>query len=298
MATDSSLLAFKAISTFVTELSNIFGEKQRPLKLLSHLISKTTLNHFKVIERYATIFKDFCIMNRDAILSKDAKLIKQNRIVYSERLYIDFVNIFKSADNETKQVIWKHLLLISAHLDPESNAKQVIKSLVPSINSSQQKFSATGDGKEAEFINNLMSKIEGVFGSADATNVNPQEAIMKVMQTGLFSDIMSGLDTGLKDGSLDLQRLLGTVQGMVSNAQNKSEGNSNTPPLNLDPMSLMTSLMGSLNSNPMNASSEQGGSPTNIDFGSIAAMIGPLMSGMNAMQHAPSEPQPDLDSVE
>lgn len=297
MATDSSLLAFKAISTFVTELSNIFGEKQRPLKLLSHLISKTTLNHFKVIERYATIFKDFCIVNRDAILTKDSKLIKKNRIVYSERLYIDFTNIFKSADNDTKQVIWRHLLLISAHLDPESNAKQVIKSLVPSI-SPQQKFNESGDEKEAEFVNNLMSKIEGVFGSTDASNVNPQEAIMKVMQTGLFSDIMSGLDSGLKDGSLDLQKLLGTVQGMVSNAQPKSDGSSNAPPVNLDPMSLMSSLMGSLNSNPMNASQDQGRSPVAIDFESIAAMIGPLMSGMNAMQHAPSQPQNDLDSVE
>lgn len=283
MASDSSLLAFKAISSFVSELSHIFGEKQRPLKLLAHLISKTTLSHTKVIERYALIFREFCVLNRDAILNKDAKLIKQSKIIYSERLYIEIAPILKIADNDTKQTIWRHLLLISAHLDPESNAKQMIKSLVPALGGDKgNSFKVNGDGKEAEFISNLMSKIDGAFSPGETENLNPQNAIMKIMQTGLFTDIMSGLNSGLNDGSLNLQRLLGTVQDMVSNNQREKEGEEGgaqaAPAMNLDPMSLITSIMGSLNKDQMG-----GGGGANLDFGSIASMIGPLMSNMNAM---------------
>ena len=96
MSTDTSLIIFKAISNFTTELANSFEDKQRSLKLYSHLINKTTLAHEKPIEKHIDAFRTFCVTNRDAIVAKNHKLLTNHVITYSDRVYINMLNIFNN----------------------------------------------------------------------------------------------------------------------------------------------------------------------------------------------------------
>ena len=52
MSSDSSLITFKAISNFTECLDEVFGKKQRSLKLYAHLLNKTRLSHTKPIKKH------------------------------------------------------------------------------------------------------------------------------------------------------------------------------------------------------------------------------------------------------
>ena len=70
MTTDYNLLTFRAISTFTNDLSEIFGGENHSLKLYQRLLNKTTITHEKAISKHIIAFKNFCVSNREAILSK------------------------------------------------------------------------------------------------------------------------------------------------------------------------------------------------------------------------------------
>ena len=114
MNSDTSLVCFKAISNFTTELGEAFSKQHRPLKLYRRLINQTKITHEQPIRNHIDAFRKFCVANREAITSKDAKKIEKPKISYSNRVYIDMSEIFKLADRETTSVIWQHILCISA----------------------------------------------------------------------------------------------------------------------------------------------------------------------------------------
>jgi hypothetical protein len=42
------------------------------------------------------------------------------------------------------------------------------------------------------------------------------EMVSGLMQSGVFNDLISGMQGGLSDGSLDMGKLMGSVQGMMA----------------------------------------------------------------------------------
>ena len=72
------------------------------------------------------------------------------------------------------------------------------------------------------------------------------------MKSGVFNDLISGMNDGIQDGSLDLGKLMGTVQKMCSSLgvdkfSTPPTDNSGTPQAP-NPMDMISSLMGSINS--------------------------------------------------
>jgi hypothetical protein len=268
---DNSLVAFKAISTFTNDLGSIFADKQHSLRLYCHLLNKTTLAHERAIRKHMEAFRSFCVENREAILSKDetkfignnvvkiTKKIKNDRIVrikYSENVYIDIDLIFKEADKETKQVIWKHLLVISALLDPTGNAKELLKA---------------SKGKEADFLSNIISKVEE---HVKPDSKNPMEAISSIMSSGVFGDILSGMNDGLSDGSLDLTKLMTSVSSMVTGLSSAAgvENKEQTEAIN----TMMSSLMSTISQSK--GEGEKDGEPKAMP--DMNAILGPLLSSL------------------
>ena len=149
-AVDTSLVTFKAITTFSSSLEEIFGKKQRPLKLYVRLLTRTTLSHEKAIKKHIDAFREFCTANRDALETKDASKLVKNKIIYSERVYIDMSRIFSSADKETINVIWEHLLTISALVDPTGKARQILR----------QSAKKGDSAMEANFLTDIIGKVE------------------------------------------------------------------------------------------------------------------------------------------
>jgi len=253
MSTDYNLIAFKAITTFTNELNENFGSNKQnhALKLYDRLISKTSLSHDKAIKKHIDCFRTFCVDNRDGLLSKDIKKFISSKVEYSPKVYIDFINIFNLADKETTEVIWNHLLTISALLDPAGNAKEILK---------KNKEHAT----EADFLTDIINKVENHV----KPDSNPMEAVSTILSSGVFTDLISGMNNGIQDGTLDLGKLMGTVQTMCSSLSNLQGGKTGDSPNDMGNM--FSQLVGNLNNPDVSK-----GQPD------LASMLGPMMSSLS-----------------
>jgi hypothetical protein len=223
---DSMLITFKAISNFTKELGGMFSNKQRSLKLYCRLIDKTKLSHDLPILKHIDAFREFCIKNRDAIVD-ESTLFNENKISYSERVYIDMSEIINLADSDDKPVIWKHLLYISALVDPTGKAKEALKSSMKTDNSSN---------KENKFLSDIIDKVE----SHVDPGANPMQAFSSIMKSGIFNDLISGMNNGLSGGDLDISKLMGSVTNMA--------GHMGNDPMSADMMKMMSTFMGCMGS--------------------------------------------------
>ena len=135
------------------------------------------------------------------ILNKDiTKLsVTESKIEYSDKVYIDFNSIFKSADKDTKNVIMDYLLTISAFVDPTGKAKDILKKDEKS--------------KEADFLSSMIEKVEE---NVNVDTTNPLEAVTSIMNSGIFTELLSNMNNGIQDGSLDLGKLVGTVEKLCN----------------------------------------------------------------------------------
>lgn len=266
---DYNLIAFKAITTFTNELDETFGKQNHPLRLYNRLLSKTTISHDKAIKKHIDLFRDFCIMNRDALLGKDARRFVNSKVEYSpSKVFIDFNNIFNKSDSDTVNVIWKHLLTISALLDPAGNAKEILKN--------------SKDSSEADFLTNIINKVE----THVRPDANPMEAVSSIMSSGVFTELISGMNNGIQDGSLDLGKLMGTVQKMCTSLGNiqgtpGSKTSSDSESSN-DGMNIINSLMSNMNT----GSSDGTAAP---DLSQLTSLLGPMLSGLQ---------QPKVDEID
>lgn len=201
MKTDYNILTFKTINDFVKELCELFGSANHPLKLYQRLLDKTTVNHEKSIDKHIQLFRTFCVENREMILNKDVSKLSSShhKVEFSDKIYVDFSSIFKTADKDTKKVILDYLLTISALVDPTAKAKDILKKDEKS--------------KEADFLSSMIEKVEE---NVKVDSSNPMEAVASIMNSGIFTELLSNMNNGLQDGSLDLGKLVGTVEKLCS----------------------------------------------------------------------------------
>ena len=275
MSNDTSLIAFKSISNFTNELASVFSEEHRPLKLYSHLIKKTTISHTEAIDKHINAFKMFCINNRSAIISQQTKEIKHFKISYSSRVFIDMKEIFDKADKETTDIIWKHLLTISACLDPTGKARQILQE--------NNKGQTSG---ETDFLNSIISKVE----TSVNPNSNPFEALNSITQSGIFSELMQGMGQGLQNGSLDLGKLMGSVQNMVSQLNNQTGGSEGQDETMGMMNNVMSTMMNNLNVNQNIDNNNQQQIPD------LANMLAPMMGAMFGA-NSTGKVLPDIDGM-
>ena len=250
MNTDNNLIIFKAIANFTQALADEFGKKQHSLALYSRLINKTTLAHDTPIKKHIAVFTEFCINNREAILNKNPSLISKEDITYSERVFINMKHIFNMADADTKTVIWQHLLTISALVDSSSNAKEILRS-------------QTSSQPDADFLEKIVDKIQSTI-KPDTT---PLEAMSSIMSSGVITDLMSGLNSGMADGSLNIPKLLASVQSMVKKLASKNGNSKETK----EAVNMINNLIGML------GKSTDGGSMP--DISSMMSMVMGMAGG-------------------
>lgn len=222
MSTDYNVLTFKAINTFINDLNEIFGNTNHSLQLYHRLINKTTFSHENAIQKHIETFKNFSIANRDALMNKDINKLVLPTIEYSTKVYIDIKNIMSTADKETLNVIWKHLLTISAFVDPAGKAKDILKKSCSVSN-------------ETNFLENIINKVES---NINPNSSNPTEVIGSLLSSGVFNDLLAGMNNKIQDGTLDLSKLIGNVEKMCSTMDGGNNGS--TGGLNLS--SLMSSV--------------------------------------------------------
>lgn len=246
---DKNLLTFKAISSFVEELSKIFGQKHKPLLLYKRLIEKTGITLTNAIQKHVSSFKKFCVSNRECIIKMDKEMMGKDshKISYNENVYIDMKIILNLCEPDVANVVWKHLLTISALVDPENNAKSVLLS--------NKEMEEKGETKEDAIINSIMKKVETSIDPSSIDNENPMEAAQQIIKSGVFNDLMTDMKKGFENGSLDLGKLVNSVQTMIvksggteqdfNEMSNTATGMAGVP--GLDIMSMMSMLSSNQN---------------------------------------------------
>ena len=237
------------------DLESEYGKKYKPLRLYKRLINHTQISHDQAIKKHIGIFQNFCVQNRETITTKDDSKLINTKLEYSERVFFDLKYVFHLADNDTKPIIWQHILTISAIIDPTGKAKEILKK-------------SAEDGKtgkdEADFLTNIISKVEKNV----KPDANPMEAISSIMSSGVLNDMMS--DLGSK--KLDLGKLIGAVQNMVSTLNTQTGDNPDAK----NAMGMLSNLTSMVGNN--GDSSGGGGMP---DMSGMFQMMTSMMSGMN-----------------
>lgn len=203
MISDKDLISFKIIVKFINDLALMYGTKLRPLKLYRRLINKTELDHIDAISKNIEAFRSFCLANREQILTKSKSLVC-SRITYSNRVYIDMTDVFGLVDSENLNVIWEYLLTISASVDPEGRAKDVLKKGIPSEG---------GETNETKLLSDIINKVGSTPGLESGGMMG---AFSAITNSGVLSDLTSTMIGGLSSGNLDFGNLLGAVQKMVT----------------------------------------------------------------------------------
>jgi hypothetical protein len=212
-------ILFHAIKTFVTDLADVYSSDIHPLALYDRLLHKTKIVHADAVEKHISAFRKFYDSNKENIIEN--KTTFTGVIEYSQKVFIDMNNVYKLAekDNDTQKSIHLHLLTISALLDPHGGAKEILTSLKCTLETSDTDSVKTlrfeGDTNEENFLNDIMSTVEKSVNPETVSS--PNDAIEKMMGSGVMTDIVSNISGKIASGNLDIGKMFGVVQKMVGN---------------------------------------------------------------------------------
>lgn len=267
MNTDENLLvAFKTICNFVNDLANEYGNKHKPLKLYQRLINKTQISHDQIIKKHIGIYYDFCINNRDSIYNKNSNDLKIDKIIYSDRVYIDMKYIFNISDSDNSNCIWNHLLALSAVLDPTGKAKELLKNNMKNENTTENKF-----------LFNMINKVE----SSIKPGSNPMENLNTIMQSNLIPEFMENFQQEMSSGNLDMKKLLGAVQNMVTNLNEQTTENSEHKQ-SMTMINNMSSMLSMIQNTDSQNTDSQNDNNQPVEMNNLLQMFGQFMgNGMN-----------------
>ena len=198
---------YKCIKTYVNNLDECYGEDLVNIRLYNNLLKKTTSSHTEAIAKHIKLFSDFCDVNEKIILDNEYNNLVNSKIKFTENVYLDVNEILEMCDdNSEKKNMWKHLQLMCSVNNPSINAKEILF----------QK-----ETSETNFLKNMMDKVESSVENMDSSN--PMEAITGMMSSGVFSELVGSMTSGLQSGDLNIGNLLGTVNEMVG-SMNIDEG--------------------------------------------------------------------------
>lgn len=198
----TQLLVFNAVNSFVKDLNIEFGPQQHSLALYARLIEHMNLSKEKAITNVVQGFSTFIGNNQTAIETQNESELTSEKIVYSDKVFICIKPLFTTADSQSKDVIWKHLLTIYGILYPDSQAKEILR-----------KMNSETKSPESVLISNMVQKI---VPHLNPEETNPMQAIMGLMSSGVFTELIGTMQKGMDEGNMDMNSLLGQVTSMFS----------------------------------------------------------------------------------
>lgn len=268
---NTQLLIFKAITGFISDLDQEFGKRHKSIALYNRLLEKTGIIHVAPINKHIDCFRSFFNTNQKGMEEKNPNLFVDSKISYSDRVFVDVGTVLRQSSTENAQIIWKHLLTIWGLIDSTSPARRLL----------QESFGSSNT--EEDFLTNIIDRVEKTVGDGSIPNDNPMAAISSLMQSGVMTDLVSGMQKGLSDGSLDVGKLMNSVQGMIGKMGGDSRGGRGGGGGGMPDLSQMMSTIGPMMAGMMgggSSSSSGAGSGGMPDLGQMMANIGPMMAGM------------------
>ncbi len=218
----TNLVAFKAISKFVKDLSEEFtGTDHLGLQLYNRLVEKTTIAHEGPVAKHVETFTKYCKDNRDAILSTDVSRFtsETESVTYSEKVTFNITKILKElADPECREIILDHLLIILGIVDKTASfqCKSVLmqrQQPATAESSNPMQSLISNDSKEGRFINDIISDVTAAVDPSKLDN--PVEAVQTMLTSPAFANMLSKMQKGMQSGEINLGSLIGTLGGAM-----------------------------------------------------------------------------------
>ena len=214
-----SLEAFSAITSFVDDLWEVFGNAKTvsPLALYHRLIQHIKFTDTEGIKKSVSGFETF-LKEYSSVIKRDVmdEIPRDTFIKYgnSDSVYLEIQKYIYKADEPTKVAIRQHLLTINAILHPnQENITELEKASQPQAGEEAMELNIDTTTAEGKFVNGIMSKAKTAMEGVNTDD--PMTAIMGIFKSGMLQDMMSGLQKGVDGGQLDMQKLLGTMQGAI-----------------------------------------------------------------------------------
>ena len=200
---ERSRRAFETIQEFLG-LCKELVPSFKSVALWHRLIHKDRVDD-NVKDRCLQAFRIFCTRYNSSLSTNDYPQTAEIR--YSANIYINIHGILKKCNDDDKKVVKEYILTISALVSRDEAA---LNSLVASKPQMPNIDSSTNTG---QFLNDMMAKVTSVMGEGDVEN--PQQAIMKLMSSGIMNDVTSAGEK-LKSGELNIQEMFSAMQTMLT----------------------------------------------------------------------------------
>lgn len=256
---NTSILVFKAIVGFISDLNSEFGQKYKSIALYNRLLDKTGIVNVGPVHKHIDCFRAFFAKNKIGMEEKNIARFEETKISYSKNVYVDVKLVLRESP-DTTDIIWKHLLTIWGLVDPTSQAKRILNESIKNSN---------GADKESKFLSDILEKVEQTVSDKSVDTSNPMATVSSLMSSGVFTDLINGMQSGLSNGTLDISKLMGSVQGMMSKMNGGSSSGGGMPDL-----SAMMSMMGGM------GSSGGGGGGGMPDLSAMMSALPGMMGGL------------------
>ena len=119
----------------------------------------------------------------------------------------------------------------------------------------------------------------------DPNTSNPMEAVSSIMKSGVFNDLIQGMGSGLEDGSLDMNKLMGTVSTMVTQMNDDASDEDK----NSDSVVMINNMMKNLTTQLDDQENNEESKPLDI-----STILGPMLEGGGGNGESG---QPDLSAI-
>ena len=244
---DQHLLIFKTFSKLIHELSETIGNSYKNVRLYDRLLQKTAVIHKNAINRHINQIEIFCDQNTDAIYAQNHKMFIFTTIKYSENVKLDFNKIFTIIDGDDTKMVWKYLLIINVYLKNTIEAKQQLNNFIkkeePKKEEPKKEEKKLSDYSEKyksedDFLSNMVEKVE----SNIKEDQNPMETMGSLFSSGVFTELVTDMNNGLKSGDLNIGKLMSSVQSL---AQSEGGGGEGMPDIG----QMMSNMMGGMANN-------------------------------------------------
>lgn len=219
--------AFNAVVSFVGDLWEVFGnpKKATPLALYRRLVSHIKTTDADAVNKALSGFRQFLVTYEETILDNNLGNIPRGTIIKygtSKTVFLEIQKYIHLSDTETKEAIRRHLIAVSAILDPNAQKIDALEQKLTDLNIDES-------SNEGQFITGIMSKAKNSIENVNTDN--PGQAIMGLLSSGVIQDMVVGLQSGVADGSMDMQKLLGSMQTAIGALMPPpANANGNSPP--------------------------------------------------------------------
>lgn len=195
---------YQSFFKMIQSLDEVFGDTNKPLHLYAHLLNKITSQHGGAIERNCMIAKTFFTCNEVGISKSDISQFEDHCLRYSDKVYVDFDAIFKAADDDCKNQIWKHMLTIQIHIG--DNAESAKRQL-------QQLYGSPVNNENIMSFLNQNGDMGDIFKALGGDSF--AKSIQSIMESDNFKSLMNDVKGKIDSGEIDITKLSSVVSNMA-----------------------------------------------------------------------------------